>query len=1038
LTNILNSKFATKSMLLISVTLLGSLVVAASVHSARATGTLGLTKGYGPNIGSAQPYEPGGPWIDGILVSQFLINQNNEWSALKAGTIDLYDWSLRHSQRLELNSPCTGPPPACLCVTAPDAPAGIAPCPAGQAPIAHEITAPAVNNFGKFEIDLQNAAFPTNLLAFRQAVAFATDKEQFIRDTLGGDGAPNYAVVGCPALCGPGADGIFGTADDLWVKPSLNEAGVSCLSVVGTAMPFTAGGHCGAPAGTLDAARIAAANALLDSLGFASRDSLGFRLDNGPGCASRLITDGTATPVARNNCGLELQPVFYVRHDDPNRENLGFQVQKVLQNSLGIDMNLIAATGQYPTQFRHFIDVNRRALFNSVFGLFAFNMYTGGWGLSADPTYIDDLYDSQFIRPFLTNYPNYNDALFNGFARGLRAAQQGPPSDFFANARSLAFAAEQEFNDTVAIVDVWTDTGGLAYRIYHTDADSVLNGLKWEGLQIQTGVGPYGQWSWFNAHLVGAPLHDPAHPVFMKWGWKTDLLDSPNPIDSSFLWDGFANGLEYDTLNVKVADDAGFTGDLPQMASLPSVKVITPVGGVCTFPNGETSGFDVPGNVCSVLSYQLRPDLSFAASLDGKIPAVPVTPNDIRFSIFDSKNSPTSFLTPGYVHVQDVVVTGAFSFDVYERNAAVWARHDIGGTTVISVQHWCQEAHDTWTGGTLANCTANPGTTGFVGNTATGWPDFGVNTLSSTSGHQLPGAPVAVDLGSYAFTYDSAVSFPGNSPNGPILYRLRQTPGLTLPAGTATCQPTGTGCGYSAPAPDDSYFTSLDITYNYRTGTVPDSATQTVGSGAKVIGTYTTSTNPGPPATVTATVGTWSISAGGVTVNCPTPQSATVNKPTPPQTATITFKCTAVINGHAYTSVLTFTFLDAYTATLSIFSGAYWKYHLAGNINWYCTATTAQPCSSGIVSEMGPLPAPDSVINIVDLAIVAVHFGETPGVTGPYGSAPWDINGPSGSPDGKVDIFDLGRVAVHFGQSFWGGTDIGGGAVGTLPGWAFE
>jgi hypothetical protein len=626
-----------------------------------------------------------------------------------------------------------------------------------------------------------------------------------------------------------------------------------------------------------------------------------------------------------NNCGKELQPVFYVRHDDPNREILGFQVQSVLQNSLGIDMDLGGAT-KYSGDFPNFIDVHRRALFTPVFGNFAFNMYTGGQGLGPAPTFIDDLYDSQFIRPFLTNYANYNDALFNGFARGLRAAQAGPPSDLFANARNLAFAAEQEMNDTVGIVDVWTDTGPLAHRTYHVDSDAVLNGLRWEGSQL------------LDTHLVGAPLHDPNHPVIVKVGWAIELLDSPNPVDSSFIGDEDAFGLSYDTSNLL---------DVPWKSSLPAVTTITPVGGVCTFPNGETSGVDAPGNVCSVLSYQLRPDLTFAASLDGKIPAVPVTANDIRFSIFDAKNSPTSSATPAYVHVQDVVVKSGTSFDVYERNNAMWNGHDIGGTSVVSVQHWCQEAHDAWTGGTLANCLANPGTTGFVGTSTTGWPDAGVNVLSSSSGHQLPGPPVGVDLGSYAFTYDSEVSFPGNSPNGPILYRTRATPGLSLPAGTATCQPLGTGCGYSAAAPNDAYFTNV---------------------------------------------------------------------------------------------------LGATSAGFSI--GGWKKFHLAGNINWYCTATTVQPCSAGITPENGPLPAPDVGINIVDLAIVAVHFGETPGTAAnpcanvvggcPFGAQPWDIGGPGGAPDGTVNIFDLARVALHFGQSFLGGTDIGGGAVGTLPGWVYE
>ena len=897
-----------------------SLLIGAPFTLAR--GQLGLVKAYGPGTGSAQPYEPVGPWIDGIQIPQFLSNQNNEWSALKAGTIDLYDWPLRPSQIVEYhNNPC---------IVAPDAPAGIAPCGAGLAPLQHEITLMPVQAFNKFQIDMQNTAFPTNLLAFRQAVALAFDKEQFITNVLGGEGAPNYAVVGCPALCGPGADGVFNTADDLWVQPTLNEAGLTCFSVAGTAMPFTAGGHCNAPSGTLDPARVSAANALLDSLGFSTRDSLGFRLDNGVGCASRTVPNGAGSLITVDDCGRELQPTFYIRRDDSSRLLLGQQLQAALQNNLGIDMD-IGGCSLYPGDFCNVVQPDR-SRFVVVIANFAYNFYTGGWSLGRDPTYIDDLYDSQFTKPFQANYPQYSDPIFDTYARGLRTAQAGPPSDLFANARSFAYAAELEFNATVPVVDIWTDTAPHAIRIFHADSDPVLNGLSWEGFQNQVGVGPHNGFSWLNLHLAGALLHDPNHPVFIKWGWKTDILDSPNPVDSSFLWDSFADGLTYDQLNNLATDDVAFTGDLPWTASLPTVAFVS---AGAHFPNGDVCTPDAPTNVCSVLSYRLRPDLTFAASLDGSTAAIPVTANDIRFSILDSRSSPTSFLTPHYLHVQDVVVKSLTSFDVYERAAAIWNRHDLGATPILSIQHWCQEAHDSWPGTTLANCLATPTSGGFGG---LGWPDAGVNVLSSTSGHQIPGPPVGIDLGSNLFAYDSEVSFPANTPNGPVLYRLRQTPGLSLPVGSATCQPTGTGCGYSNPtAPNDAYFTNV---------------------------------------------------------------------------------------------------LGATSAGLSI--GGWHKFHLAGNINWYCTVTTPLPCSAGIIPETGPLPAPDMAINIIDLAMVAVHFGQSPGLGGPYGNAAWDISGPSGIPDGTVNIFDLTRVAQHFGQSYLGGTDVGGGALGALPGWIYE
>src|SRR2546428_6683297 len=128
--------------------------------------------------------------------------------------------------------------------------------------------------------------------------------------------------------------------------------------------------------------------------------------------------------------------------------------------------------------------------------------------------------------------------------------------------------------------------------------------------------------------------------------------------------------------------------------------------------------------------------------------------------------------------------------------------------------------------------------------------------------------------------------------------------------------------------------------------------------------------------------------------------------------------------------------------------GGWYKFHKAGNVNWYCTATTTQPCSAGITPELGPLPPPDMVINVVDLSIVGVHAFEVDGTTAnpcslinggscPYGHAPWDISGPAGVPDGVDNVFDLTRVGINSvpTQSFLGGTDAGGGPVGVTPSW---
>src|SRR5207245_5826300 len=134
--------------------------------------------------------------LEAKLVLLFLTNQNNEWTALKSGSIDLYDWPMKSDQIAEYNSN--------ICVPAPNLPGNT--CVDGTGShlgfdnIKNQIATVPVNSFGKFEVDMRNALFPSNTPGFRQAVAFATDKEQFVSNILGGFGATNYGIVGCPAL----------------------------------------------------------------------------------------------------------------------------------------------------------------------------------------------------------------------------------------------------------------------------------------------------------------------------------------------------------------------------------------------------------------------------------------------------------------------------------------------------------------------------------------------------------------------------------------------------------------------------------------------------------------------------------------------------------------------------------------------------------------------------------------------------------------------------------------------------------------------
>ena len=873
-------------MLLVAVTLLSALLVSAEFKPVSAQ--LGLVdSSYGPQKGDPHPSEPVGPFIDGILYPQFLSTQDLEWNGLKQGTIDVYDFAMLPAQLTEYNSS--------LCVTAPDAPAGIAPCPAGQAPIQHEITIVSLNALNKWEIDLNNQVFPTNVQAFRFAIGWIIDKENFTATVLGGLGVPIYTTM--PAGASPS-----------WVKPSLSASSCLVNHCYGAGLPFST--------------RLATSNAILDAAGFPVGPG-GVRINNRPGCS---FDPGGCGAVLSYPGGTGV--LFIGRSDDPNRAALSVYVNRIISSPVGQGGLGIA------TDFR----LTTRDPRAAVFGYHQYNLYTGSWSLPRDPTFMDALYDPLSATPFGPNYVGYNDPVFTQAARGLNVANSQ------TNAIQYAYAAEQEYNDTLPVVDIWSTSAPYAYRNYHVDPDPVLNGLRWTGFKVLLGTGWNGPFTFLDAQLIGAPVHDPNHPLFLKYGVKAEVLDSPNPITSQFPYDLETYTSTYDFLNNLDNRDLGFTGDLPWMASLP---VTTNVAVGAAFPDGSACSTDSGAGGCSVLNYQMRPDLTFAASLDGTIPSLPLTASDVAFSMLLARDDPASFISSSYFDLQNVIVTGTHSFQVEFRTQAVWNRHNVGGTPIESQQHWCVESHEgtpaPWPGTTnpsvdcrpVTNCIldgANFNNNGVFscpwpkapsGCTTCLWPSEGVSVVSSTGGSFIPGPAVGVDLGSYAFVYDSQNSFKGpggvSQPNGPVIFRAREG-GFSVP-------------GQAGTTPNDGYFTNV----------------------------------------------------GG-----------------------------------------------SLFAINDVQSGWY-KLHQAGNVNWYCTT-----CPGGS-SETGPLPSPDMVINIVDLATVAAHFGQSPGLSGfAFGHAAWDLSGSAGTPDGAVNIFDLTRVALHFGQSFLGGTDQGGGTIGTIPAWVAE
>src|SRR5438034_9573566 len=175
-------------MLMIAVTLLSSLIVTGGINPT--AGYIGLVRsGYGPafGFGPIQPYEPVGPFVDGILYPQFIPTSADQWTALKSGALDLYDSALSINQLIEYQNN--------NCVYAPDAPGGIPPCPLGQAPIQHEIAIQNVVALDKWEIYFETQLITTNVYAFLSSIDWTINMVYYTKIFCSGLGSTIYSTV---------------------------------------------------------------------------------------------------------------------------------------------------------------------------------------------------------------------------------------------------------------------------------------------------------------------------------------------------------------------------------------------------------------------------------------------------------------------------------------------------------------------------------------------------------------------------------------------------------------------------------------------------------------------------------------------------------------------------------------------------------------------------------------------------------------------------------------------------------------------------
>lgn len=218
-------------------------------------------------------------------------------------------------------------------------------------------------------------------------------------------------------------------------------------------------------------------------------------------------------PPGHEKAGQDLDPlIFYARYDDPARLATAHILQDELQ-SAGI-----------PLIFPN-LTIQEMAL--KVMRDKDYHLYTGGWALGIEPTYLYSLYhSSQYWHPGLcNNYNNVHDEELDYWLEKL----------LYATSQEEAVVAckeaQRRLAEIVGVIPLWAPTKVKAYR------------NDWSGIVNEESFGVDSWWTFVNAHPK-----DVETGGVMRYGVSREI-GSLNPICSSGWYsDWLVLDKIYDTL----------------------------------------------------------------------------------------------------------------------------------------------------------------------------------------------------------------------------------------------------------------------------------------------------------------------------------------------------------------------------------------------------------------------------------------------------------------------------------------------------------
>ncbi len=357
-----------------------------------------------------------------------------------------------------------------------------------------------------------------------------------------------------------------------------------------------------------------------------------------------------------NNDGIIDNPpstrlVFYIRLDHPPRLELGTKIAQAVESLFG-------GADVVEERFTN-IEAVADVVFRTSPATTDWHLYTGGWRLGPFWDHLFALYDSKFASnlcggkksQFAQNYEFICIPELDAQVEATIAASS------FTQSAAAALNALDIFGRHVATIPVYSPAGRMVYR------------AGWTGVVNQLGVGTANPFTLLNMRPDGSDPGVPAIPDTIRWGFKQGT-SKLNLFHSQTLWEFLILNEIYDSM---LASNPRNAGQLMDWMTIKHSQYVN--------PTSAQIGYNRPAGSNTTIRFVLRNNLVWQ---DG----VPLTAQDVKFSILNYRDVPSANLLPSVSLVVDVTAVTSRIVDVHIAGTSIFNELNIGLLPVIPKHLW--------------------------------------------------------------------------------------------------------------------------------------------------------------------------------------------------------------------------------------------------------------------------------------------------------------------------------------------------------------